>query len=100
MFLVKREESRNFDMFFGGVLCVFWCLEERKKRVEKLGSKQISEKCGLPLSKGCLGQFIALACFSRRQPLEGRQPQKYSNRVDLDTFGKILIFQFLKRYGT
>ena len=39
-------------MFFGGVLCVFWCLVERKKRVEKLGSKQISEKCGLPLSEG------------------------------------------------
>ena len=52
MFLVKREESRNFDVFFRGVLCVFWCLEERKKCVEKLGSKQISEKCGLPLSEG------------------------------------------------
>ena len=101
MFLVKREELRNLDVFYRDYLCVFLVLgRDKKNHVEKLVNKQISEKCGLPLSKGCLGQFIALARFSRRQPLEGRQPQKYSNRVDLDTFGKILIFQFLKRYGT
>jgi len=30
MLLVKREESRGFDVFFGCIMCVFWCLEERK----------------------------------------------------------------------
>ena len=89
MFLVKKEELRNLDVFYRDYLCVFLELgRDKKKHVEKLVNKQISEK------------FIALARFSRQQPLEGRQPQKYFNRVDLDTFGKILIFQFLKRYGT
>ena len=89
MFLVKREELRNLDVFYRDYLCVFLVLgRDKKNHVEKLVNKQISEK------------FIALARFSRQQPLEGRQPQKYFNRVDLDTFGKILIFQFLKRYGT
>ena len=39
MLLVKREESRGFDVFFGCFVCVFWCLEE-KKRVEKPGREQ------------------------------------------------------------
>ena len=36
MFLVKREESRDFDVFFGVFFGVFWCLEEGKN-VERNG---------------------------------------------------------------
>ena len=45
MFLVKREESRNFDVFFGYFLV--FKREKKKKCVEKLGRKQTSRKCGL-----------------------------------------------------
>ena len=39
MFLVRREESRSFDMFFG----CFWCLEERKTSRE-VGQEAILQK--------------------------------------------------------
>ena len=45
-----------------------------KKRVERLGSRQISEKMCVLLSDGCLGLFIALGHFSRWQPIMGCQP--------------------------
>ena len=40
MFLVKREESRNFDVCFG----CFLVFRREKKCVERLGKRQISEK--------------------------------------------------------
>ena len=60
VFLVKRKESRDFDVFFGVFLGVFWCLGERKKQREQLGKRQISDKCVSSLSGACLGLFIAL----------------------------------------
>ena len=40
MFLVKREESRSFDVFFG---CLF-VFERGEKHVEKPGKEQNSAK--------------------------------------------------------
>ena len=58
--LVKREESRNFDVFFGCFLCVcFLCLEEQKMRRKILGREQDSENMVSSRSEGFLGLFIA-----------------------------------------
>ena len=92
MFLVKREESRYFDVFFGCFLCVL-VFGREKKYVEKLGKEKNSKKkCVFSWLKGCLGLFIALACFSRQRLLKGCQwpfkdhrPQKASNWTDLDS---------------
>ena len=43
MFLVKREESRSFDVFFG-CLFVFFVFERGEKHVEKPGKEQNSAK--------------------------------------------------------
>ena len=45
MFLVKREESRSFDVFFG----CFLVFGREKKYVERLGKRQISEKSVSPI---------------------------------------------------
>ena len=50
MLLVKREESRGFDVFFGCFSCVFWCLEEGKmceeiKQRAKIGKKNVFLTC-------------------------------------------------------
>ena len=57
MFLVKMQESRDFDVFFGVSWGVFWCLEERKN-VESNWAKGKFQKnvcpfylghvCGMP----------------------------------------------------
>ena len=44
MFLVKREESRDFDVFFWCVFGLFLVFGIEKKRREKLGREKISEK--------------------------------------------------------
>ena len=49
MFLVKREESRSFDVYFG----CFLVFGREKKSVERLGKRQILEisvspVCGVP----------------------------------------------------
>ena len=98
MFLVKREESRGFDVYF----CVFFCVWKRGKMCRKhLGRDKNPKKCGLLQSEGCLGPFIALTHFSRQSPLQGhRQPfkgrhlQKAMDWVDLDTLGNILTSCF------
>ena len=63
MFLVKREESRSFNVFLG-VFCVFLVFGRERKRVEKLEKEQkIRRKKNVvsPLSKVCIGLFIAPA---------------------------------------
>ena len=46
VFLVKREESRDFDVFFWSFFGPFLVFgRERKKRREELGREQILEKC-------------------------------------------------------
>ena len=103
MFLVKREESRNFDVFFGGVLCVFWCLEERKKCVENLGSKQISKKCGLSLVFGVFEaiyspstnfETTALRAANLQPPLIGLIS------TPLKRFGTKKYNRWIKSYGS
>ena len=79
------------------VLCVFFGVWKREKRAEKLGREhkiKKKKKCLLFWSEGCLGLFIAPTHFSRRRLFKDRQPQKAFDRVDLDNFGKILIFSF------
>ena len=59
VFLVKRKELRDFDMFFGLFVCVCVCVcvfGREKKRREELGREQILEK-------------MCVACFSRQRPL-------------------------------
>ena len=54
MFLVRREESRGFDVFFGCFVCVFG-IWKREKCVEKSGREQIFRKKYLsPLVCGVL----------------------------------------------
>ena len=59
MFLVKREESRDFDVFFGVFLGIFLVFGREKKCREELDREKISEKMCVPWSVGCLGLFIA-----------------------------------------
>ena len=98
MFLVKKEELRNFDVFFFYIyFCVFFGVWKREKRVEKLGKEKNLEKKKEvipPRSKGCLGLFIALTRISRRQPFKGRSPQTSFDRVDLDMSRKVLTSYF------
>ena len=61
MFLVKREESRNFDMFF-----VFG---REEKHVEDVQAESRTKgDLFFFLSEGCVGPFIAPAHLSRRRP--------------------------------
>ena len=53
------QESRNFDVFFGMFLGGFLVFGREKKRRERLGRREISEKCMSSLSGACLGLFIA-----------------------------------------
>ena len=55
MFLVKREELRSFDVFFGGILVFV----REKKRVERLCKKQTSEKMWSPLVFGVPGAIYS-----------------------------------------
>ena len=81
-----REESRGFDVFFGCFVCDFgnW---KREKCVEKLGrEKKFRKNVFLPWSEGCLELFIALACVSRRQPLEDCWPKEGLILAPLERF--------------
>jgi len=72
VFLVKREESKDFDVF----LEFFGCLEERKKCVERLGRRKILEKSVFSLVWGCLGLFIALGANFKAAALGGLPTSK------------------------
>ena len=48
MFLVKREESRDFDVFSGVFLGIFLVFGREKKCREELGREKISEKMCVP----------------------------------------------------
>ena len=64
----------------------FLCLEERRKAQKFSRQRAKTQKSHLSLAlRGAWGYKMH---FSRRLP------QKSSNRVDLDTLGKILIFSF------
>ena len=41
MFLVKREESRDFDVFFGVFLDIFLVFGRDKKYKEELGREKV-----------------------------------------------------------
>ena len=64
MLLVKGEESRGFDVFFG-------CLEEGK-HVGKPSKEKKFRKNVFLWFEGCLGLFIAPPRFSRRRPFKDR----------------------------
>ena len=63
MFLVKREESRDFDVFF-------WCMEEIKN-IESSWAEGKFQKNVSSLSDGCLGLFIALGTKFKAAALVG-----------------------------
>ena len=67
MFLVKRKESRDFDLFFFFFYsvygCFFGCLEERKYVERNWADKIFQKKCVSPRSDGCLGLFVAPGAF-------------------------------------
>ena len=44
VFLVKREESRNFYVFFGFFFFFFWVFVREKKRRETLGRRENFKK--------------------------------------------------------
>ena len=53
VFLVKREESRDFDVFFGVFLGLFLVFRRERKRREELGREQISKKKCVSPGLGC-----------------------------------------------
>ena len=93
MFLVKKEESRNFDVCFR----CFLVFRREKKCIERLGRRRISKKKNkikCVLSNGCLGLFIASGTFFEVRALVGPPASNLLHPwIDLH-------FQFLKRYGT
>ena len=48
---MKREESRDFDVFLG----IFLVFGREEKRVKRLGRRQISEKVCSPWFRGAWG---------------------------------------------
>ena len=84
MFLVKREESRNFDVFLGVLFLFVFGVWKREKRVEKLGREQKIRKISL-WSGACVGLFIAPG-----MNFEAAALQRPSKSVDLGTSRKIL----------
>ena len=94
MLLVKREESRDFDV------CFVSGRDEKSLEIIQVESKNPENSSPLWF-EGCLELFIAPMCFSRWQPYKGRWrlfkdrgPQKAFDRVDFDTLENILIFGF------
>ena len=85
MFLVKREESRNFDMFF-----VFGREEKHVEDVQA-ESRTKGDLFFFFLYEGCVGPFIALAHLSRALH---HHLQNAMDWVDLDTPRKILTSSF------
>ena len=67
MFLVKREESRSFDVCFG----CFLVFGRDKKHREELGREKILEKCVSLWFDGCLRLFIALGAFFEAVAIQG-----------------------------
>ena len=87
MFLVKREESRNFDVFF-----VFGREEKHVEDVQV--ESRTKGDLFFFLSKGCVGPFIAPAHLSRLQPFKSHHLQNAMDWVDLDTPINILTSCF------
>ena len=94
VFLVKMEESRDFDVFFG--VFFFWHLEERKNVERNWEKSKFQKKCVSPGLMGAWGYLQPQVCFSRQRALQGLRPQNTSDQDDLDTLGQILIFNFKK----
>ena len=112
---IQSVEPRKGRLGIGTIPCVFgeerriknlWCVFfsvvffgvwKKEKTCREAGQKEnFRKKCGLSDLGGCLGLFIAPTRTLRRQPFKGCQPQNSSNRVDLDTFGKVLTSYFWK----
>ena len=70
MFLVKREESRYFDVFFGCFLCVL-VFGREKKYVEKLGREKNSKKMCFFLVEGVPGAIYSLSMLFEATAFEG-----------------------------
>ena len=66
VFLVKREKSRDFDVFFWSV---FWCLEERKS-VERCWAEG-------PISEKCFSSWLG-ALYSPGREFQGESPWRFS----------------------
>ena len=63
--LVKREESRDFDVFFWECFWVFFGVWEREKTYRVDGQKASFRKICVPLSKACPGEKIKVAAILR-----------------------------------
>ena len=87
MLLVKREESRGFDV------CFVSGRDEKSLEIIQVESKNPENSSPLWF-EGCLELFIAPTCFSRRRPFKDHGPQKASDWIDLDLPGNILTSYF------
>ena len=92
MLLVKREESRGFDVFLG-VVCVFWCLEERKTCRE-------TKKMSSFLVWGVPGAIYSFSTHFEAEALQGPPALKDLKRSWSWHPYKYFDFLFLKRYGS
>ena len=71
MFLVKREESRDFDVFFGVFLGLFLVFRRERKRREELGREQISKKNVCPPVWGVPGSIYTPEHENRGAAIRG-----------------------------
>ena len=105
VFLVKRKESRDFDLFFFFFIVfmvVFLGVWKRENTQKGIGQTKYFKKNVCPLDlMGAWGYLQPQARFSRWWPLQGRQwpfngrrPQTTSDWADLNTLGQIFIFNF------
>ena len=82
---------------YGVFVGVFFCLEERKKRVERLGRRQISgkKKCALPIC-GVLRAIYSLGRIFRGGGPQGPLASKGPKWMETNTHGKIMTSCFWK----
>ena len=84
-FLVKREESRSFDVILG--FFFFLVFGREKKMCREVGQRvENQKKCCLQFG-ACLGLFIT---SSANFEATGLRPLRPSKSVDMDTSRKIL----------
>ena len=100
VFLVKRKDQETL-MCFWSVFRYFLVFGREKTQREKLGIRENFKKMCLLLGlMGAWGYLQPCVRILRRRPLKGHQPQKVSDRVDLDSLGQIFIFNFQKVWNS
>ena len=81
-------------MFFGCFVCVFFGVWKREKCAEKPGKEKKFKKMCSSLICGVSGAIYSLDMLFKVVALEGSPTLTSFDRVDPDTFGKVLTSCF------